>query len=154
MDDDNRSSIEADVTTRALAWQALRRAHARVAARLESALLDRFGLSVNEFDVLFELQHRLEQDRTARIHELLEVVPLSQPALSRLLARLEARGLLARCPASEDRRGILVRITDHGMNIIDDATRLYVQTVDDCLTSRLSDDEQVALLTLLRRVGE
>lgn len=159
MDDDIQSDIDHDAAACALAWQALRRAHARIAVQLESAMLDHCGLALNEFDVLFELQgkrskrNRGENDRTARIHELLDVVPLSQPALSRLLVRLEARGLLARCPATEDRRGIVVRLTDQGAALIDDATRLYVETVHGCLTSRLNDDEQVALLRLLRRIG-
>ena len=43
--------------------------------------------------LLFLRSHQHEQ---VRIGALLEVVPLSQPALSRLVARLEARGLLVR----------------------------------------------------------
>ena len=78
----------------ALAWQTLRMAHDRVAQRLGSELSGACGLAINEFDVLLFLRsHAHEQ---VRIGALLEAVPLSQPALSRLVARLEARCLLAR----------------------------------------------------------
>lgn len=163
MADDGQANIDHDTNhdtaACALAWQALRRAHARVAARLEAALLQRYGLALNEFDVLFELQGKRtisavdRDEHTARVNELLEVVPLSQPAMSRLLTRLEARGLLARCPATEDKRGIIVRLTDRGADLTDDATRLYVETIHQTLTGKLSDDEQAALLGLLGRIG-
>ena len=95
-----------------LAWQTLRLAHDRVAGRLGAALGGECGLAINEFDVLIYLRaHAAEEVRAGA---LLDAVALSQPALSRLVARLEARGLVARSPAAADGRATVVCLTDAG----------------------------------------
>ena len=87
-------------------------AHDRVAQRLGSELSGACGLAINEFDVLLYLRsHAREQ---VRIGALLEAVPLSQPALSRLVARLEARDLLVRREAEDDARAVVVCLTEPG----------------------------------------
>src|SRR5687768_3026816 len=88
----------------ALAWQTLRMAHDRVAQRLGAELSGACGLAINEFDVLLFLRSHAHE--RVRIGALLDAVPLSQPALSRLVARLEARGLLARREAKDDARAV------------------------------------------------
>ncbi len=49
-----------------------------------------------------------------RMQELAEAVHLSQSALSRVVARLEADGLVTRGMCAEDRRGIFACLTDSG----------------------------------------
>ncbi len=87
-----------DIATCTRAWQMLRTAHDRVVQRLGAALYRECALAINEFDVLLYLRSHARDE--VRISALLDAVSLSQPALSRLVARLEERGLLARSGAT------------------------------------------------------
>jgi DNA-binding MarR family transcriptional regulator len=93
-------------------WRALADRHARVTCALERVLQDEHGLGVSEFEVMERLaapdkdQHRMQ--------DLAESVYLSQSALSRLIGRLEAEGLVTRAICSEDRRGIFACLTEQG----------------------------------------
>ena len=141
-----------DVAACARAWQTLRMAHDRVAQRLGAELSDECGLAINEFDVLLFLRsHAHEQ---VRIGALLEAVPLSQPALSRLVARLEARGLLARCEAEDDARAVVVCLTDTGTALIDRALVIHARVVHETLTSKFSETERTSLLRTLSQIGQ
>jgi DNA-binding MarR family transcriptional regulator len=136
----------------ALAWQTLRMAHDRVAQRLGAELSDACGLAINEFDVLLFLRsHPQEQ---VRIGALLEAVPLSQPALSRLVTRLEARGLLARREAADDARAVVVCLTDAGTALIDRALVIHARVVHEALVGKFSETERTALLRTLSQIGQ
>jgi DNA-binding MarR family transcriptional regulator len=136
----------------ALAWQTLRMAHDRVAQRLGSELSDACGLAINEFDVLLFLRSH-PQDQV-RIGALLEAVSLSQPALSRLVARLEARGLLARREAEDDARAVVVCLTDTGTALIDRALVIHARVVHEALIGKFSETERAALLRTLSQIGQ
>ena len=140
-----------DVAACARAWQALRLAHDRVAHRLGAALAEECGLAINEFDVLLYL--RSQAEATVRIGALQEAVSLSQPALSRLVARLVARGLLARAEATDDARATLVRLTDAGTALVDRAVEVHRRAVRETLTGKFSAAEQAALLDALSQIG-
>lgn len=141
-----------DFTVCARAWQTLRMAHDRVARRLADALAGQCGLAIHEFDVLLYL--RLHAADQVRIGALLEAVPLSQPALSRLVARLETRGLVTRSEGAADGRAIIVCLTAAGTHLIDCAIDVHARTVNEALTSKFTDEEQALLLQTLRRIGE
>src|SRR5688500_7998244 len=125
------ASEQHDIATCARAWQTLRLAHDRVARRLETALSGECALALNEFDVLLYL--RSHAGGAARIGTLADAVSLSQPALSRLVARLEGRGLLARTEADDDRRAVLLRLTDAGAVLVDRAIDVHAQAVHETL---------------------
>jgi DNA-binding MarR family transcriptional regulator len=141
-----------EISECALAWQTLRMAHDRVAQRLGTELSGECGLAINEFDVLLFLRsHAHEQ---VRIGALLDAVPLSQPALSRLVSRLEARGLLARSEAEDDARAVVVCLTAAGTALIDRALVIHARVVDETLTSKFSETERTALLGTLSQIGQ
>lgn len=92
-------------------WEALFRA--------QVALLRRFKrnfrgaeISLGEYDVLYNLT--LFPGNRLRLHELNEHILLTQPSLSRLVDRMEQSGLVQRERDPDDRRGIIVTMTDHG----------------------------------------
>jgi DNA-binding MarR family transcriptional regulator len=93
-------------------WRELLDRHARVTCALEQALEQQHGLGVSEFEVLDRLA--VADQEHSRISELADAVHLSQSALSRVVARLEADGLVTRAICSEDRRGIYACLTDKG----------------------------------------
>ena len=112
-------------------WRALADRHARVTCALERVLQDEHGLGVSEFEVMERLaapdkdQHRMQ--------ELAESVYLSQSALSRLIGRLEAEGLVTRAICSEDRRGIFACLTEQGRARYDAAKPTQRRVLADSL---------------------
>ena len=136
----------------ALAWQTLRLAHDRVAQRLGAALSAACGLAINEFDVLLYLRSHAHE--AVRIGALLDAVPLSQPALSRLVARLEARGLLARSEAEDDARAVVVCLTETGTALIDRALVIHARVVHEALIGKFSETERTALLQALSQIAQ
>lgn len=138
--------------TCARAWQALRIAHELVARRLTTDLGKQCGLTINDFDVLLHLS--LAGNENVRMTELTEAAILSQPALSRLVSRLEERGLVARAPAVDDGRVVMVRLTAAGNDLARRAIQVHAEAVHDVLASRLTDDEQDTLRQTLTRLAE
>lgn len=93
-------------------WRDLLERHARTTSALERRLQHEHALGVSEYEVLERLA---TSDKDAqRMQELAEAVYLSQSALSRVVARLEADGLVQRGMCPEDRRGIMACLTDAG----------------------------------------
>ena len=94
------------------AWRDLVERHARTTSALERRLQHEHGLGVSEYEVLERLA--ISDTDTRRMQELADAVHLSQSALSRVVARLEADGLVERGMCPEDRRGITACLTDSG----------------------------------------
>lgn len=94
------------------AWHALLERHARTTSSLERRLQQDHGLGVSEYEVLERLACGL--DEGTRMQELADAVHLSQSALSRVVARLEADGLVTRGMCPYDRRGIMACLTGSG----------------------------------------
>src|SRR5690242_1925385 len=93
------------------AWRDILDRHARVMCALERRLAEH-ELGVSEFEVLERLATAEKGDK--RMQELAEAVHLSQSALSRVVGRLEADGLVTRAMCKQDRRGIFACLTDEG----------------------------------------
>jgi DNA-binding MarR family transcriptional regulator len=93
-------------------WRDLLDRYARATSALERALEHEHGLGVSEYEVLERLASTDETH--SRMQELAESVHLSQSALSRVVGRLEAEGLVVRKMCPQDRRGIFACLTDEG----------------------------------------
>ena len=134
----------------ARAWSALTAAHARTAGRLSAGLARHCGLTINDFEILVRLGHAPAPG--LRLAELNTSVSLTQPALSRAVARLADRGCLSRCGVPQDRRGVLIAITKAGRELLSRAIPVHASTVRDVLLSRLTPAEQDVLAAALGRV--
>ncbi len=109
---------------RALAhsWCALSALHSRLEAHIERALEAAAELSVREYSVLDVLSEQHDGDGGhLRMNQLADVVVLSQSATTRLVSRLEERGLLVRYLCPTDRRGIYTDISDDGRKLLERA---------------------------------
>ncbi|MFD5320505.1 MarR family winged helix-turn-helix transcriptional regulator [Streptomyces sp. NPDC127098] len=103
-------------------WCALSALHDRIEAHIERALQAGHGLSVREYSVLDVLSRQHEGDGGHfRMNELADAVVLSQSATTRLVNRLEDRGLLTRYLCPTDRRGIYTDVTEAGRRLLDEA---------------------------------
>jgi DNA-binding MarR family transcriptional regulator len=136
----------------ARAWTALSAAHARVAERLTGALSRACGLSINDFEVMLRLDHVPAPG--LRLGDLSPAVRLTQPSLSRMIARLEQHGWLARTGDPNDGRGVLVALTPAGQEVLHAAVPVHAQTIRETLLDRLTTDEQDLLSAALSRITQ
>jgi DNA-binding MarR family transcriptional regulator len=122
---------------------------AKHAKRLNETASKRFGLNASEYHTLVRL--RVMPDHQVSAGDLAEYLDLSTGAMTNRLDGLEERGFVVRERASEDRRSVLVRMTDEGARIITDAVH-DAGKEETALLSALSDAERRQLNDLLRRL--
>jgi DNA-binding MarR family transcriptional regulator len=132
------------------AWEALLRAHA--------ALMKQFAaediwtdVSMREYDVLYTLSKCREPIRLGELHRH---VLLSQPALSRMVDRLVARGLVQRAVDPGDARGVLLSLTGAGRAQQRRVGRLHARSVAAALTGSLTAEELAQLEWLCTQLAQ
>ena len=114
-------------------WRTLLERHARTTSALERRLQQEHALGVSEYEVLERLATAETDER--RMQELAEAVHLSQSALSRVVARLEADGLVKRGMCPSDRRGIMACITESGRERYESALPTHRAVLSETLGS-------------------
>jgi DNA-binding MarR family transcriptional regulator len=131
-------------------WLALVRALLGVAGPLAEGLRRRNDLCVTWFEVLAEL---VSTDHPLRVTTLATRVTISQPRVSRVLAAMEARGLLDRCSAEGDARGTEVELTAQGRKEFAAAALTYQEILVGSLLGSLTDAEVRTLRTIGQKLG-
>ena len=76
---------------------------------------------------------------------------MTSGGMTAMLDRLERKGLIARTPNPADRRGSLVRLTEEGLAMIDDAMVRHTEA-EHALVAVLGAEDQKRLTNLLRRL--
>jgi DNA-binding MarR family transcriptional regulator len=115
---------------------------------LEDELFARWDLTAQQYNVL----RLLRADRPEPVPTLRLVGRLVSraPDVTRMLDKLEARGLISRTRSTTDRRAVLVGITDGGVSLLDE----IADPLRDCHARQLghlSPDELSSLTALLKR---
>lgn len=130
------------------AWEALFRAQSTIIQELTAR--DAWeDLVPREYGVLYALSSAPEG---LRITDLGEDVLLTQPGMSRLIARLEARGLVHRFRDPEDARASRIRLTPAGVATQRRIGRTHARDVAEAMTRNLDRSELERLLDLCRRL--
>jgi DNA-binding MarR family transcriptional regulator len=111
-------------------------------------LIPRGGLSMVAASTLAELERRGPR----RITELAEIQGVTQPAMTGLVRRLAAGGLVERALDPADRRGVLVTITDDGAAVLAERRRARA-TVLATLLDELDADDYAALMAALPAIS-
>ncbi|MEP9380933.1 MarR family transcriptional regulator [Nocardioides sp. KR10-350] len=91
---------------------------------------------------------RLRRMGPTRLTELARAEGLSQPGTTQLVTRMERDGLVHRTAAAEDRRAVLVEISDEGRAVLDERRAHRAAVLDDLL-ARLDPDDQAAIAAAL-----
>ncbi|MGQ4353526.1 MarR family winged helix-turn-helix transcriptional regulator [Streptomyces drozdowiczii] len=133
-------------------WIALSLLHGKIETRIERALQSGHDLSVREYSLLDVLsrQHNGPGGHL-QMKQVADAVGLSQSATTRLVTRLEDRGLLTRYLCGTDRRGIYTDVTDSGLALLTEAR----PTNDSALRAALDEAaENPELAPLVRAVEE
>ncbi|MFD3457188.1 MarR family winged helix-turn-helix transcriptional regulator [Streptomyces sp. NPDC058691] len=134
----------------AQSWCALSLLHNRIEAHIERALEAGHGLSVREFSLLDVLsrQHPGEGGHL-RMAQVADAVVLSQSATTRLVTRLEDRGLLTRYLCATDRRGIYTDVSEAGLALLARARPTNDEALRQALADAAAQPELAPLVTAL-----
>jgi DNA-binding MarR family transcriptional regulator len=130
------------------AWEAVFRAQATIAGEL-TAQTEWAGLLPREYGVLYALSTAPDG---LRITELGDDVLLTQPGMSRLVARLEARGLVRRYDEPDDARACRVRLTKAGAQLQRTVGLNHGRVVAQAMTRQLDRQQLLQLADLCRRL--
>jgi DNA-binding MarR family transcriptional regulator len=136
------------VEVRAQGWRTLAALHGRLEESLEKALQAEFGLSVVEYTVLDTLAR--QDGWHMRMQQVARAAALSQSATTRLVTRLENRGLLSRYLCPDDRRGIYSQITDQGRDLLERARPVHDATLKESLDAAAAVPELGRLVDALQ----
>ncbi|AYG02666.1 MarR family winged helix-turn-helix transcriptional regulator [Gryllotalpicola protaetiae] len=120
------------VEVRSRGWRTLAALHGLIEARLERELQARHQLSVVEFTVLDALSR--QDGWHMRMQQLARAAALSSSATTRLVTRLEDRGLLTRILCVDDRRGIYTELTAVGLALLEDARPTHDRALEEALS--------------------
>lgn len=115
------------------------------------AVFARHGLDAGEFDVIGSLR-RSGPPYRLRPTELYKVLMISSGGLTDRLARLEAQGLVRRIPSPEDRRSLMVELTEAGVARAE-AALTEDMAVEKARLAGLTTEEQAQLASLLRKLA-
>ena len=122
-------------------------------AHLERAIvsaLEPFGLSFGDFDVLNTLRRRGD-DQGTKPRDLAQSSLITSGAMTSRLDRLERAGLIERRPDPGDRRGVLVRLTEQGERLAEDA-RHAVIAADEAFLEPLSRRQRDSVASALKQL--
>jgi DNA-binding MarR family transcriptional regulator len=131
------------------AWRALLEAHATLMRELQTDLVSKTGLDLNDFDVISQLA---EAGGELRMTELAARAFSSRSGLTRRVDRLVEQGLVGRTTADGDARGVAVRLTDAGVARVAETVPVHLRTVAELFMAKLDDQELAVLESALRKV--
>ena len=107
-----------------------------------------FGLGYGEWHLLARLHNQGPRLSPGALAKRLE---LSSGAMTNRLDGLEKAGLVRRLPDPDDRRGLLIELTDEGRRVYRESVRAQAAK-ESVIASALSAEEQLQLNALLRRL--
>jgi len=118
------------------AWYRMLQLSRTMLRELDRRLDDEHRISVSEFDVLITLDNAPE--RRLRMTDLAGAVMFSSGGLTRLIGRLEDRGLVLREPDPADARGSLAVLTQEGTRRLAAARVTHDAVIDEVIGAPLT----------------
>jgi DNA-binding MarR family transcriptional regulator len=122
---------------------------ARMIERVFENQLSDLGITRGMWTVLLAV----EQENYCKPSEIAEFVGIDRTAVSRLLRRLEEKGLVLRSDGEDDGRARAVAVTPSGRKILDAATQAAHETAR-WYKGKLTEEEQADLHALLDKLSE
>lgn len=132
------------------AWMSLVAVAELLPTALDAQLRTDAGISHVEFMALSALKQA--EGNTLRVKELAAAANATMPRLSKLITRLESRGLVERSAGGGDGRAINVTLTSAGRRVLVRALPGHVAYVRSLVLDRLTSAQLAALTEALRPV--
>jgi DNA-binding MarR family transcriptional regulator len=131
------------------AWRSLLRAQASLMRQLDTDLVKETGLALADFDVLAQLALA---GGSLRMTDLAQKALISRSGMTRRVARLVGEGLVRRNGAESDARGVVVALTDVGLDRLVETAPVHLGGVRELFIGRLEDEELHILERALDKV--
>jgi DNA-binding MarR family transcriptional regulator len=117
---------------------------------LDTELQAAAGIPQRWYDVLIHLE---ESPDGIPMTELADQILYSKSGFTRVIDRMEEAGLVSRVRPPNDRRSILVTITDQGTTTMRDARRHHRDGIDRHFTRHLTNTDTKALTHALEKIS-
>ncbi|MFJ9338838.1 MarR family winged helix-turn-helix transcriptional regulator [Streptomyces sp. NPDC101733] len=148
------TATDSALTALAQGWCALSLLHGRIETHIERALQTGHGLSVREYSLLDVLSRQHSgPGGHLRMNQVADSVVLSQSATTRLVSRLEDRGLLSRYICDTDRRGIYTDVSEAGLSLLDLARPTNDTALREALDEAALDPALAPLVAVIENPG-
>ncbi|ULJ71306.1 MarR family winged helix-turn-helix transcriptional regulator [Rhizobium gallicum] len=126
----------------------LKRLTTHLGREVEQVLLQ-YGLSTSAFDVLATLRRSGKPYRLSP-GDLLAMTMVSSGTMTNRIDQLEKAGFVERVLNPDDRRSVLIALTENGFAAVETAVGAHVAN-QQRLIENLSDEDKAALDALLRK---
>jgi len=142
------------LTALAQGWCALSALHGKIEAHIERALQAQHDLSVREYSLLDVLSRQHDgEGGHLQMKQVVDAVVLSQSATTRLVTRLEDRGLLERYLCPTDRRGIYTNVTEEGLRLLEKARPTNDAALREALDKASENPELAPLVKVVESLN-
>lgn len=146
------SAHDPALTALAQNWLALSVLHGRIEGRIERALQANHNLSAREYWLLDVLGRQHDGvGGHLQMKQVADAIVLSQSATTRLVTRLEDRGLLTRYLCPTDRRGIYTDVSEEGLALLEAARPTNDTALREALDDASTEPDLVPLVDAIRR---
>jgi DNA-binding MarR family transcriptional regulator len=132
------------------AWRGLLRMTTQLNARMNRQLLQDYGISLADYEVLVALSEA--PAGRLRVFEVADALAWEQSRVSHQLARMQRRGLITREDCASDARGAFAVLTEAGRAAIERAAPAHVETVRQLVFDGLTQDQLTTLTEVTSRV--
>ncbi|MFJ2217112.1 MarR family winged helix-turn-helix transcriptional regulator [Streptomyces sp. NPDC101062] len=148
------TATDTALTGLAQGWCALSLLHGRIETHIERALQTGHALSVREYSLLDVLSRQHDgEGGHLQMKQVAEAVVLSQSATTRLVTRLEDRGLLTRYLCPTDRRGIYTNVSEAGLRLLAEARPTNDTALREALDEAAKNPELAPLVRAVASRG-
>lgn len=135
--DDGLTDAEARV------WRPFLVASVRLLATLDEELRRLYGIDHHDFRMLVRVGEGA--DRPIRMSELAYFTSMDRSKITYRVKRMEKLGLMAREGHPDDRRGVNVRLTDRGREVLGSAKPEYARMLRGMLLESLDDNDRAVM---------
>jgi DNA-binding MarR family transcriptional regulator len=117
---------------------------------LDAELEQEVGIPMRWYDILVQLE---ETPEGIPMNALAERILYSKSGFTRVVDRLEEAGFVRRIRPENDRRSILVVLTDEGRTMMEQARRHHRQAIEQHFSRHLTDADINALTRALEKIS-
>ena len=144
------STLSSPSPERLRAWRLYWESALALVDLLDSELEHDAGIPLRWYDALVHLE---EEPEGLRMNELAERILYSKSGFTRVVDRMEEADLVRRTRPDNNRRSILVVLTDQGREMIEHARRHHRRAIEQHFSQHLTDSDVKAMTRALEKVS-
>jgi DNA-binding MarR family transcriptional regulator len=133
-------------------WRLYLEVIARQMELFDQDLQHEADLALTDYEILVMLSEA--EGHQLRMSELANLVIVSRSRLTYRVDRLCKRDLIERVGFADDRRGVLARLTDAGMELLERTAPHHVETVNQMIFDHIDEAELETFRSILQRMAD